>query len=244
MTTTAARRVRTSKLQQILERLQASSDTSDRYVVEKIITHDFTEDGTLIYQVKWQGFEKVADRTWEPEANLEGLNALEEYKKDNGVTVKPKPKGRGKRKSTAMEETPVSTPQSTISKRGNKRAKLNGLAQLEKGEAEPGPRKLPEGSWEEHVLAIDTIEEVPYVDKLKNAARKLAAYIVWDDGRKSQHPLTLIRQKCPQRLLDYYEEHLYVDGKKYSSDTDADSRSVFKTSSEYAEGTAVDDMEE
>lgn len=41
------------------------------YTVEKIITHRFDNDGTLLFNIKWEGYEKVADRTWEPEDNLE-----------------------------------------------------------------------------------------------------------------------------------------------------------------------------
>jgi hypothetical protein len=42
-----------------------------RYVVEKILNHLVDdEDGTIKYEVKWAGFEKKSDRTWEPEENL------------------------------------------------------------------------------------------------------------------------------------------------------------------------------
>jgi chromobox protein 1 len=42
-----------------------------RYVVEKILNHLVDdEDGTLKYEVKWAGYEKKSDRTWEPEENL------------------------------------------------------------------------------------------------------------------------------------------------------------------------------
>jgi chromobox protein 1 len=42
-----------------------------RYIVENILNHLVDdEDGTIKYEVKWAGFEKKADRTWEPEENL------------------------------------------------------------------------------------------------------------------------------------------------------------------------------
>merc|ERR1711939_543878 len=44
----------------------------DEYVVEKITNHIVDEDtGEIKYEVKWEGFEKKSDRTWEPEENLE-----------------------------------------------------------------------------------------------------------------------------------------------------------------------------
>jgi chromobox protein 1 len=39
--------------------------------VEKILNHLVDdEEGTIKYEVKWAGFEKKSDRTWEPEENL------------------------------------------------------------------------------------------------------------------------------------------------------------------------------
>ena len=33
--------------------------------------HQFNDDGQILFKIKWEGYEKVADRTWEPEENLE-----------------------------------------------------------------------------------------------------------------------------------------------------------------------------
>ena len=59
-----------------------------RYVVDRIISNAFEPDvrtpascgkwryiltrvkGTIRYEVKWLGYEKKSDRTWEPEENL------------------------------------------------------------------------------------------------------------------------------------------------------------------------------
>lgn len=42
----------------------------DEYRVEKILRHDFGADGTVLYQIKWLGYEKKSDLTWEPVENL------------------------------------------------------------------------------------------------------------------------------------------------------------------------------
>lgn len=47
-----------------------STTDHGRYVVEKILKHDWNDDGTLLFEVKWQGYEEASDRTWEPEENL------------------------------------------------------------------------------------------------------------------------------------------------------------------------------
>jgi len=42
----------------------------DEYRVEKILKHDFLDNGTPVYQIKWLGYEDVEDLTWEPVENL------------------------------------------------------------------------------------------------------------------------------------------------------------------------------
>jgi len=42
-----------------------------RFVVEKIVSHLVDEaSGELRFEVKWEGYDKKSDRTWEPEDNL------------------------------------------------------------------------------------------------------------------------------------------------------------------------------
>jgi len=43
---------------------------ADEYRVEAIKGHDFTNDGTTIYHIKWLGYESKDDLTWEPIENL------------------------------------------------------------------------------------------------------------------------------------------------------------------------------
>jgi chromobox protein 1 len=42
----------------------------EEYRVEKILKHDFTEDRVTLYQIKWLGYDKKSDLTWEPVENL------------------------------------------------------------------------------------------------------------------------------------------------------------------------------
>ncbi|GAO13334.1 hypothetical protein UVI_02013470 [Ustilaginoidea virens] len=42
-----------------------------RFIVEAIKSHMVDEDGSLKFQVKWEGYESKKDMTWEPEENLE-----------------------------------------------------------------------------------------------------------------------------------------------------------------------------
>ncbi|KAF2732542.1 hypothetical protein EJ04DRAFT_469935 [Polyplosphaeria fusca] len=154
------------------------------YVVEKILSHR-TDSGETIYEVKWLGYEKVQDRTWEFEDNLTGaMDVLREYWEAIGGKPEVKSRKRKGRKSAAESE---STP-----------------AQIKrvKKEKEWSP---PPGSWELDVDHVDTVEE-----SVDNTTGKLArfAYLVWSNQKKTQHPLNHVYQKCPQKMLQYYESHL------------------------------------
>ena len=42
----------------------------DEFTVDKILDHRFAARGAVQYKVKWLGYEKEEDMTWEPAANL------------------------------------------------------------------------------------------------------------------------------------------------------------------------------
>ena len=55
----------------------------------------------------------------------------------------------------------------------------------------------PPGSWEHEVSHIDTVEESMAP---KTGQRQLFAYLVWNNQKKTQHPLRHVYQKCPQKV--------------------------------------------
>jgi chromobox protein 1 len=57
--------------------------------------------------------------------------------------------------------------------------------------------KPPSGSWENEIVAIDTIEESFDAEKGENLR---FAYIIWNNGRKTRHNLAVLNQKCPQKV--------------------------------------------
>ena len=74
----------------------------------------------------------------------------------------------------------------------------------------------PEGSWEDHVIQVTSILDNPENPDIESPSkngkeeRYLSAIIEWNNTSKSEHRVSLLRRKCPQALLDYYEDHLYV----------------------------------
>ncbi|RMY67623.1 hypothetical protein D0862_15066 [Hortaea werneckii] len=213
-------------------------EDEDEYRVEKIVKHDWLDDGTLVYQIKWQGYEDPGDMTWEPVENLEGAkDILQTYLKKIGGTPEPpapKPKrgsstrksGGGKRSASEAFATDSPAPASSSKKRGKgKPNKTNGtLDDPAAAAAETTKRALPPGTWDNDVLRVTSIieESVPSTTSSSSARNKsiaaatngketkeLIGLLEWKDGgAKTQHKMKVLRQKVPQRLLDYYEQHL------------------------------------
>jgi hypothetical protein len=61
--------------------------------------------------------------------------------------------------------------------------------------------KPPTGSWEEHVTGIDACE---------GNDNNVVVYLTWKGGHKTQHPLAAVYKRCPQKMLKFYESHLFV----------------------------------
>jgi len=58
-----------------------SDSEEERYEVEAILDSK-EEDGQRLYLIKWKGFEKEDDNTWEPEENIDCKEKLVEFKKE------------------------------------------------------------------------------------------------------------------------------------------------------------------
>jgi chromobox protein 1 len=184
-----------------------------RYVVEKILNHLVDdEDGTIKYEVKWAGFEKKSDRTWEPEENLynsfttavrfsankfirvtapEVLTAylskvggkeaiIAEWEEKKGSASEPKGRKRGR---------------SSVGANGGEAPKKKGRKSHPASSTPPASAKQefkpPTGSWEEDVIGIDACEG-PKGDVL--------VYLTWKGQHKTQHPLSQVYKRCPQRV--------------------------------------------
>ncbi|KAK6598769.1 chromo domain-containing protein [Botrytis cinerea] len=182
------------------EELKVESDeegeeeqAEDEYVVEKILKHSFDEEGVLRFQVKWEGYEKKSDMTWEPEENLEtAQDILNVYLE----TRRQKQRKRSKKKKRGRPSAGVSTPQSN-----GKRSRKNGhpASSTPPASREAVQFKPPQGSWEDEVVTIEAMEG-------PNA--EVIVYLTWKGGAKSQHPLHQVYKRCPQKMLSFYERHL------------------------------------
>lgn len=164
-----------------------SDESGDEFIVEKILGHKFVR-GNIVFHVKWQGYDNPQDQTWEPEDNMDGaVDVMKEYFEEIGG--RPEPTGGQKRKGRpSIAKSDSGTPAA--------------IAKRPKQEKQWSP---PPGSWEHDVSHIDTVEE-QRDPKTGDLIRY--AYLVWNNQKKTQHPLKHVYQKCPQKMLVYYESHL------------------------------------
>ncbi|KAL8779609.1 MAG: hypothetical protein Q9194_001352 [Teloschistes cf. exilis] len=222
-------------------------DDGEIFVVEKILRHHddfedvsyhashtsyspeeltFASQGVMRYEIKWKGYEKKADRTWETEENLEGAREiLEAYWESVGGKPLPtskslagKKRGRqstGGRNSTGSHREPASKKK----KRGRKSALSNEDRDNNTSTSPPAghtdinpdtwkPPDPDDNAWDPLIMSVDTIE--------KDAQNEMWAYLVWneknEDGRfnRSKARLATCNKACPQRMLQFYEKHVYV----------------------------------
>lgn len=147
--------------------------------------------GKLRFEVKWEGFEKKSDRTWEPLENLQGSadEILDEYLQEHGTVAElyesfskaTKTKKRGRPSAGA---TPGST----------KKSRKNGDHPLDSEPPESRKAvawKPPSGSWEDQ---IDT------VDMTRNDKGELIVWLGWKNGEKSQHKAQQAYTRAPQKV--------------------------------------------
>lgn len=189
----------------------------DEYHVEKILTHGFSDEGVVLYQIKWLGYEDEADLTWEPVENLEGSrDLLNAYHAKIGGTPQPQTRkrrrsgrannsGTKRRASEAARDSPVTKKRRSVENGGS----TNGI---EEDIDVPAKRQLPIGSWEDHVLRVTSVlEETTATNggQFGKEQKELVGILEWKNaGPKTQHKLKILRQKAPQKLLDYLLSHL------------------------------------
>ncbi|KAA8565992.1 hypothetical protein MFRU_022g00370 [Monilinia fructicola] len=198
------------------EELKVESDEEDNgeqgedeFVVEKILKHAIDEEGILRFQVKWEGYDKKSDLTWEPEENLvtaqdilnaylesvggkERLMDLYNEKKAEAAEAAEKKQGKKRGRPSAGAGTPQTN---------GKKSRKNGhpSSSTPPASLEPYQFKPPSGSWEDDVVTIEAMEG-------PNA--EVIVYLTWKGGYKSQHSLHQVYKRCPQKMLSFYERHL------------------------------------
>ncbi|CEG66463.1 hypothetical protein RMATCC62417_03042 [Rhizopus microsporus] len=136
---------------------------------EFICSHRRIENGEVLYQVKWVGYD-CEDTTWEPEdvVQEEWPELLQAYLDD---IKRNAPSKMYDFKSSQQEQSD---------------ALFEYLESIE--------------DWEE------AVDEIVYMEKCKVPG--YLVYVKWKDGTRSVHHSSQINERCPQKMIDFYEKHL------------------------------------
>ncbi|KAJ5277416.1 hypothetical protein N7524_003569 [Penicillium chrysogenum] len=183
------------------------------YVVEDIIEHAWLDDGTLKLFVKWKGYEKIEDHTWEDEDGLlEGARDIVTayYKKIGGrpkkSAEKPTPAKPGrKRKSMGDSKLakPSPAPATSEAKRQRRKSAPKETTKQETPSSSEsnGAQWLPKGkNWDKDVKEVDTI--------VREGDAGLMAWLEFNNGHKAKLSVQACYEKCPLKMLKFYESHL------------------------------------
>ncbi|KAG0275675.1 hypothetical protein BGZ95_008507 [Linnemannia exigua] len=204
--------------------------------VEQVVGHKYVK-GKLHYHIKWKGYDSD-ENTWEDTDGVFCTDLIEAYwtrhkqagglrtdlrgipMKDPARSVKSKGtqgvlKALKKDRDidTVMEVAPA------------KRQKTSGPAKYSLRESFKVVRKAEENgvganksssnsngansnkwvppknwtSWEDKVETIQTVER---------SDQRLLIRLAWKNGKETQHPIETAHEKCPQKLIQYYESHI------------------------------------
>lgn len=156
------------------------------------------DGGNIKFHVKWEGYSKKADMTWEPEENLaeSATEILQDYYASIGGRdaafeeshTAAKGKKRGRQSAGAASAT--------------KRTKKN--ASHPATSAPPATKKWspPSGSWEDEIESVDACES-------ENSG-KLMVFLNWKNGHKTKHDTSVVYKKCPQKVSKANTRHYGV----------------------------------
>ncbi|KAH7312366.1 hypothetical protein B0I35DRAFT_411097 [Stachybotrys elegans] len=176
-------------------------EEEDVFVVEAIKKHMIDEDGSLKFQVKWEGYDSKKDLTWEPEDNLmeSASEVLDEYMAKIGGREKIFEQTDKALKTKKRGRSIGGTPNGAA-----KRVRKNGAAHPAESTPPATVKKWspPAGSWEDEIDTIDACED--------GGGGKLVVYLIWKNGQKTKHDTQVIYKKCPQKMLQFYERHVKI----------------------------------
>jgi chromobox protein 1 len=132
---------------------------------------------------------------------------LDAYHKSIGGPPSPRKKASAK-KSSAKEKTTGRGSKRIPDSEENNTPAASKKRRSSKSDADS--QTLPLGTWEDDVTVNAIVQKtVAGAEQPDPVTGTLQGLVLWSStGRKTEHDMEVLRQKCPQRLLDYYEAHL------------------------------------
>ncbi|KAF9901668.1 hypothetical protein EC991_005800 [Linnemannia zychae] len=202
-------------------------DRESEYEVEMVVGHKHVK-GKLHYHIKWNGYSSD-DNSWEDQDNVFCTDLIEAYwkrheeaggsrsdlkgipKKDLGRPIK------ANGTATAKKSLKNRSGYATVEMAPAKRQKTSSAPKDAPKVAPKDVRKSDDvgmnvdlsgskwtppknwASWENKVETIQTVERIN---------QQLLIRLAWKGGKETQHPIEEAHQKCPQKLIQFYESHI------------------------------------
>ncbi|CAG8909618.1 unnamed protein product [Penicillium egyptiacum] len=203
------------------------------YVVEDIIHHAWLDDGTLKLFVKWKGYEKIEDHTWEEEDGLLYVYALAElryllrafidkhhregardivtsyYKRIGGrpkkSDQKPTPGKPGRKRKSMGDSKPAKPVPGPAANEAKRQRRKSAPKETTKKES---PSSKENGiQWLPKGKNWD--KDVKEVDTIvREGDAGLMAWLEFKNGHKAKLSVQVCYEKCPLKMLKFYESHL------------------------------------
>jgi len=170
------------KNQEASENNKEKTDTEQEEEEEVYVVEDILghkkDKNGFKYLIKWQGFSEE-DNTWENEDNIFCEDLLIAY-------WEKQPKGRDGAKQQAAKK-----------KRKADEATDSNIEEVLLDHQYP-PEDLED--WESEVIEVETVE--------RTSKGELNVYLIWKNGCHTVHPSKIANLKCPQKILEFYQNHL------------------------------------
>jgi len=202
-------------------------ENEEEYNVEKIVDVKI-EKGQKYYLIKWEGYSSD-DNTWEHENDCDCKDLIDEFYKNRNEKQTNKKKDKSTIKKEELEENnskkrkSIESPNQK-SKQRKSTEKTNEKIDIKKNKSEektefyklylpeenlPTSKKSRE-SWENLIDCVESIEksDEPISKNNKNTNIKLKVYVLWKDGVRSVHSNQVTNNKCPKKMIDFYENHI------------------------------------
>ena len=205
---TLGRKFAPSQLKLVLDNFEET----DIYEVEKIITHREVPGGGVEYLVKWKGYAKVSDRTWEPPESFVERKCITDYWKSCKLPGVPSSVQTAVETRQTMEKsmTMVEQQESISKQRYDKPVELNNTSNENQEGTQKRKRKSP---TEDPVTSVVS-------DRMKQRAEA-----VEQPKRRRGQPA-----KSPASITipDQTEQQLNLDGKNAQSSKEKATRVLRK----------------
>lgn len=162
------------------------------------------------FLIKWLGYDKPEDNTWEDEENCQGSHQLiQNYWDSIGgkPTLSASKPGRKRNISTpASDRSANRTTKKRRQDTSEDSTPIPAAKAIHISEWKPPPDLT---SWDDKVAAVETVEKTDngmilvYLLWYGTHSKFVVCSLIWvrKNGRKSVHDTTAVYQKCPQRVI-------------------------------------------